>query len=126
MTAKESRPRNRSSKPGWQQEIAEERIRILLTLAGKEFGKHPERSDRYVELARKIGMRYNVKIPKASRRFCRKCYKYIVPGKNCVIRSNARTRSIEVKCLECGGVTRMPFAREKGKKDKLDKKRNIQ
>ena len=118
MKGKDCRPRKRSSKPGWQQEIAEERMGILLNLAGKEFSSHSERSDRYVELARKIGMRYNVKIPKVSRSFCKKCYKYIVPGKNCIVRSSAKTRSMEVKCLECGMVTRLPYAKEKGKKIK--------
>ena len=42
--------------------IAGERIDILLGLAGKEAKKHPERARRYVELARKIGMRYNVRL----------------------------------------------------------------
>jgi ribonuclease P protein subunit RPR2 len=106
--------RRRSSKPGWQQEIAEERMRILMHLAGKEFGPHPERSDRYVQLARKIGMRYNVKMPRELKlMFCPGCGRYIVPGRNCVVRASARTRSMEVKCLECGKVSRMPYAREK-------------
>ncbi len=122
MKGKISRPRSRSKKPGWQQDIAGERIDILMKLAGKEFKGHPERSNRYVELARKIGMRYNVRIPKASRNFCKKCYKFIVPGKNSVVRSSARTRSMETKCLECGEVTRMPYAIEKRKQIKHEKK----
>ncbi len=106
--------RNRSSKPGWQQEIAEERMRILMDLAGKEFGAHPERSDRYVGLARKIGMRYNVKMPKELKlRFCGGCSRYIVPGRNSVVRASSRTQSMEVRCLKCGKVNRMPYAREK-------------
>ncbi|MBU2564846.1 MAG: ribonuclease P protein component 4, partial [Candidatus Thermoplasmatota archaeon] len=47
----------------------------LFTLAEKESLKHNmDRADRYVELARKIGMRYNVSIPaKYKRRFCKHC-----------------------------------------------------
>src|SRR3989344_6871961 len=45
-------------KPDWQQKIAEERIKILFDLAKKEFEKNPQRSRRYVELARNIGTRY--------------------------------------------------------------------
>jgi ribonuclease P protein subunit RPR2 len=113
MTAKDKR-RHRSSKPGWQQEIAEERISILFGLAKHEFGGHPERSDRYVELARKIGMRYNVRLRKEFRMsLCRSCRRYLVPGKNCVVRSNARTLSVEVKCLGCGRVMRFPYGGEK-------------
>ena len=68
--------RKPSRKQEWQKKIASERINILFRLASEEFKKHPERSNRYVELARKIGMRYNVRIPKLlKRRFCKKCHK---------------------------------------------------
>ncbi len=102
------------SKPAWQQEIAEERMRILFGLAEEEFGDNPGRSDRYVELARKIGMRYNVRVPKEFRpRFCKSCNRYLVPGKNSVTRTSKRTRSLKIKCLGCGSVSRHPYSREK-------------
>ncbi len=101
-------------KPGWQQEIAKERIGILFRLAEHEFGRHPARSHRYAGLARKIAMRYNVKLPKEIKgRICNNCYRYLHPPKNCVIRSNSRTMAMEVKCLECGSVKRYPYAKEK-------------
>lgn len=103
-------------KPGWQQDIALERIEILFSLAGKEFARHPDRSHRYAELARKIGMRYNVSIPKQiKRRICNKCNRYLFPGKNSKVRSSSSTLAMEVKCLECGHVARYPYAREKRK-----------
>ncbi len=115
MKAAKSGARGRK-KPGWQQEIAEERIRILVSLAGKEFGRHPERSGRYVELARKIGMRYNVKIDKQiKRRICNKCNRYLLPGKSCTVRSNSSNKAMEVKCLGCGHVARYPYSKEKRK-----------
>lgn len=40
-------------KPEWQEDIAKERIEILFRLAENEFKKYPERSRRYIQLARK-------------------------------------------------------------------------
>jgi ribonuclease P protein subunit RPR2 len=106
--------RRRSSRPESQIRIAEERIGILFALAGKEFHRHPGRSHRYAELARKISMRYNVKIPKQLKgRLCNYCYRYLFPGKNCVVRSSSMRQAMEVKCLACGKVSRYPYSKEK-------------
>ncbi|MBL7160728.1 MAG: ribonuclease P [Candidatus Aenigmarchaeota archaeon] len=107
--------RRPSVKPQWQKSIARERIEILFSLAGKEFGKHPERSHRYVGIARSIGKRYNVSFKKEMRlRFCRKCLHYLKPGKNARVRTVARQQAVAVVCLDCGNVTRFPYRREKG------------
>ena len=72
----------RGTKPNWMIDIAQERMDILFNRAEKEYGEHPERSHRYVELARKISKKYNTKIPQAwGRRYCKNCYKFLVPGK---------------------------------------------
>ena len=93
--------RGRSGKPVWQKKMALDRIRKLFLRADREFKKHPKRSNRYVELARKIAMRYNVQIPKSlKRRFCKRCYRYLVPGVNCQVRTRAGQRAVIVKCLE--------------------------
>lgn len=74
-------------KPSRQTEIAKERINILFEQAEFRFKKNPELSDRYVEIARKISMKYKVKIPaKFKRRFCKHCHKYFVPGVNSRVR----------------------------------------
>lgn len=74
--------RIRSKKPDWQQDIAKERIQVLFDLAEKEFKKYPERSRRYVQLARKIGLRYNVRLPKEIKRsFCKNAMDYCCPAK---------------------------------------------
>ena len=51
----------RGKRPNWMLNIAKERMDILFSLAEKEFIEYPERSHRYVELARKISTKYNVK-----------------------------------------------------------------
>ena len=77
----------RGKKPDWMIEIAQERMDILFNRAEKEYKEHPERSHRYVELARKISKKYNAKIPQVwGRRYCKNCYKFLVPGHNCAVR----------------------------------------
>jgi ribonuclease P protein subunit RPR2 len=105
--------RSRSSKPAWQREIAHERIGILMGLAGREHESHPERSERYAQLAKKIGMRYNVKIPGGLRKACKGCGAFLTPGRNCTVRTSAKTRSVETRCHGCGRVSRHPYARER-------------
>ncbi|MBN2330182.1 MAG: ribonuclease P [Candidatus Aenigmarchaeota archaeon] len=103
-------------KPGWQQDIARERIEILFANAEKEFSRHPARSHRYAELARKIGMRYNVSIPKKIKgRVCKKCNRYLFPGINAKVRTSSARQAMEVRCLECGHVARHPYSKEKRK-----------
>lgn len=98
-------------KPQWMREIAKERIEILFNQAEKEFKNHPARSHRYVELARKLSMKYQVRISrKWRRRFCHKCYKFLVPGVNCRIRTRPkREKHLVIKCLECGNIMRIPL-----------------
>lgn len=93
-----------------QQELGLERIKILFDRAGFEFKKHPERSHRYIQLARKIAMRYNIRMPKClKRKFCKKCYRYLVPGVNCMVRINKTKKVSTVTCLECRNVMRYPY-----------------
>lgn len=78
-----------SKKPKKQKQIALERIRILFKQAEEEFNNDPELSDRYVQLARKLSMKYKIPIPRElKRKFCRHCYSYLKPPVNCRIRVN--------------------------------------
>nr|WP_048060630.1 ribonuclease P protein component 4 [Methanothermus fervidus] len=98
--------------------IALERINILFNLAEREFHKHPERSHRYVEIARNIAMKYNIRIPRIwKRRFCKKCYKFLKPGYNSRIRVSGG--KVKIKCLECGHIMRYPYIKEKKEKRRM-------
>jgi ribonuclease P protein subunit RPR2 len=106
--------RRHSPKPGWQQRIGRERIERLFSMAEKEFHAHPERSHRHVQLARKIAMRYNIRLPpQLKSRYCRKCHKYLKPGINSRVRASPKQRAVITTCLECGHVMRRPYRREK-------------
>lgn len=99
--------RIRQKKPEWQQDIAKERIQILFREAEKEFKEHPERSRRYVELARKIGLRYNVRLPKElKRKFCKNCNSLLIPSVTSTVRLD---KAIIIKCLECNRIYRYPY-----------------
>lgn len=97
-------------KPIWQEKIAKERIQILFSLAEKEFRKHPERSKRYVELARKIGLRYNVRLPKELKRmFCKNCNSLLIPDYSSQLRIDSKSETIVLKCKNCNKIYRIPY-----------------
>jgi ribonuclease P protein subunit RPR2 len=92
--------------------IAKERIDILFKLAEREALSHDfQRANRYVALARKIGMRYNVRIPKQYKlRFCKHCNSYLHPPVTSRIRK--KTDRTVIFCKQCNRYTRIPHIRE--------------
>jgi len=97
--------KGRSRRGGQQQKIGLERIERLFELAEREFRRHPERSHRNVLLARKIAMRYNIRLPqRLKRRFCKKCYKYLPLNMNCD--GGMKRGSTTIKCPACGHVNK--------------------
>jgi len=103
---------SRSRKDRAQQKLGMERIERLFGQAREDFAEHPERSHRNVQLARKIAMRYGLRIPvRLKRKFCSKCYKYLYPNINCTVRK--RRGLLTVRCMGCGNVARIS---EKNKK----------
>ncbi len=100
----------RGTKPDYQIKIAKERIRILFSEADNAAKDDPELAKRYMKLAKRIGMRYNVRLGKLKRKFCKRCYSYFT-AKN----SQRRLKRgiLIITCKECGHVQRYPY---KGKK----------
>ena len=89
-------------------QIAKERIEKLFKEADIMFKEDPKLSDRYVELARKIAMKYKVRIPKKlKRRFCKHCYKFLMPGVNCRVRNNQG--KMVYYCENCKKFMRFPL-----------------
>ena len=76
-------------------ETALERIKILF----KEAKLNPEKANRYVELARKIGMKVNLPIPREyKRKYCKYCNNYFKLGN---YRVRTRNQMIINYCLNC-------------------------
>ena len=95
------------SKTPMTKKIARERIARLFAEAQEVFPSHPELSDRYVEIARKIAMRQRVRIDRIFRRkFCRRCSSYLVPGKTSRVR--IRNGMVVITCLVCREKRRYP------------------
>ena len=90
-------------------DIALQRIVRLFELAEADARKDGRnKSDRYVQLARLIGMRYRVRMPSQLKmRICKGCYTYLIPGKNARVR--LRGEYITTTCLKCGQQMRRPY-----------------
>ncbi len=97
---------------GMERRIALERMTSLFRLAEEEaLQRHADRARRYVELARRIGMRYNARVPAAFKRsFCKKCLAFLLPSVSARVRIG-RGRVV-VTCTACGAVQRYPYRRE--------------
>ncbi|MBT3985582.1 ribonuclease P [archaeon] len=97
-----------------QQKIARERIKILFKNAETVFPKNPVRANRYIELARKVAMKANLRLTKTQRRkFCTHCYTYLQTGVNARIRT--RDKKLIIYCLSCKKYTRIPLSSPKTK-----------
>jgi len=89
-------------------EIALDRIKTLFKEARAVFKKDKTLANRYVTLARKIAMKARIPIPAPlKRRFCKHCYKYLMPSVNCRIRTNKG--KVVYYCLECKKYMRFPY-----------------
>ena len=101
--------KERSRNPATKK-IARERIEILFEQARLACGAHPERSNRYVEIARRIAMRQRIRIYRESRRqYCHHCYSFLVPGKN--MRVRVHRGNVVVSCHSCNKKTRYRVVR---------------
>lgn len=91
------------------EKIAKKRISILMREAKKAaLEDELEKADRYVEIARKIGMKHNVSLnSKYKRKICSNCYSYLFPSKSCKIR--VKEGAIITRCLGCGTINRFKY-----------------
>lgn len=97
-----------SKKPFEQRTVAAERIAELFRQAKITFKEDPALADRYVGMARKISMKYKVKIPSVlKRQFCKHCYKFLVPSVNCRVRT--KEGKLVYYCMSCKKFMRIPY-----------------
>ncbi len=92
-----------------------ERIEILFEKAIQIHEEDSKLAQRYVELARRIGMKARVRIPRKYRRFiCRGCKQFIHPG--CTLRVRVKSggvKHITFTCLKCGHIVRVPIEKRR-------------
>jgi len=98
--------------------IAKERMKYLFNFSKKMGLKHEMHyANRYVEIARKIGMRHRIAVPKKYKvLFCRKCGSFLLPGYNSTVR--VQNRKVIRHCHLCGAVRRIPLKPKKKHKER--------
>ena len=95
--------------------IAKERIEILFNVMEKTKHEDYELARRYVELARKIAMKYRLKLPKRYKLlFCKRCLYPYTHGRFRVRIAKSR---VIITCLNCGSIRRIPIRPVKTSKD---------
>jgi len=82
--------------------------RSLLNTSIKTSMKDIALARRQAELARKVMLRFNVRLDYSLKRFiCHGCKKLIVPGVNARVRlGHGKPPTLRITCLECGRVNR--------------------
>uniref|UniRef100_A0A7J2TJW3 Ribonuclease P protein component 4 n=1 Tax=Archaeoglobus fulgidus TaxID=2234 RepID=A0A7J2TJW3_ARCFL len=87
-----------------EKRIAMERISYLIERAEKFKKIDYELSRRYIELARKISMKYRVRISKKYKlMFCKKC---LYPYRSDRFRVRIHKSSVIITCLNCSSIRR--------------------
>jgi len=77
-----------------------------------QLAKDSDKADDFVRKARRLAMKYKLKLPKAlKRRFCKHCYGYLKPGINCRVRTNEG--KIVYYCLKCKKYMRFPLLKKR-------------
>ena len=90
------------------QKIAKMRINFLFQLANEVFKENSKLSDKYVKIARRIAMKYKIRLTsELKKRFCKHCYKYLVPSVNCRVRLHKHR--LIYYCLSCKHYMRHPI-----------------
>ena len=101
-------PKKHYKKPAKIQKIAKKRIEFLFQEAKNAFKKDSKLSDKYIKMARRIAMKYKIRLPsELKKRFCKHCHKYLVPSVNCRIRIHKHR--VIYYCLSCKHFMRHPI-----------------
>src|SRR3989338_3785502 len=99
--AKRDAPRRRQ-KPNWVKDLALKRIRRLFDLAEQELEVHPDRTRRYVELARKLSTKYNTTIAKELKeKMGKQCNSLLIEGKSMRVEQVSKVSYALAVCVNC-------------------------
>ena len=91
-----------------KKEIATQRILILFDNAVSNARNNPRLAERQAQIARKISMRFKIKMPWQIRTsVCKKCKKFIVPGVTSKVRvGRSNVKSVRITCGFCNQTYR--------------------
>src|SRR5574337_191326 len=94
-----------------------ERMQILIQNAVSNARSNPALAERQASLAKKMSMKYRIRMPYELRmNFCKKCKKFIVPGFTARIRvGRSNVKSIRITCKFCNHTYRKIIKKPTGK-----------
>ncbi len=83
-------------------------VKLLTESAVSLSHTNPDVAKQQAALARKVKLKFNVRLDPSLRRFtCRGCKGLLVPGVNARVRlGHGKTTILRVTCLDCGRVNR--------------------
>jgi ribonuclease P protein subunit RPR2 len=91
-------------------DIARERISILLSLASEMWGKDQGLSRNYVKRAFDIKKKFRVRISREEKfSFCRKCLSPLIPGKTVSIAFDRRNKRVVYSCKICNNQSAFKY-----------------
>ncbi|MEM3736699.1 MAG: ribonuclease P [Candidatus Bathyarchaeia archaeon] len=92
-----------------RRQLAEQTVEALFKLALEIYNQDPKLAQRYSEMARHVGMKCRVRIPRKWKLLiCKKCKTFLLPNSNCRVRIQQRREPhLTITCLSCGNVKRM-------------------
>lgn len=92
-----------------ERKIAEERIDVLFEQADLKVKKRPDLSKRYMLLAKKLAMRYQISLSREQRsKVCKKCGSYLKIGHNATVRISRKGGTHRlIVCKGCGKEKRL-------------------
>ncbi len=105
---KKSRTRRYQKKPSSNISTAKDHIASLLDQAKEVAKDNPSLANRYVTLARKVAMKFKVRMTPAQKRlFCPHCYRFLLPGTTSRVRIHGS--KLIYSCLNCRKFWRKPL-----------------
>jgi len=86
-------------------QIAMQRVKVLIDRA---LYSRDEFSDHHIVIAKKIILKYKLKIPFEYKvLFCKQCKNFIIPGRDSIIRiGRSNTKALRITCKLCGHTYR--------------------
>ncbi|MBN1544503.1 ribonuclease P [Candidatus Woesearchaeota archaeon] len=110
--AKRKRKKGYGRKPDDTIKIANQHIASLLEQAKEAATSNPSLADRYVALARKVAMKFRIRMQPSQRRlFCPHCYRFMLPSKN--LRVRVHEHRVIYYCLDCKKFWRRPLGKKR-------------
>jgi len=91
-----------------QKKLALIEIKQVFDKAKESFDEKPDLANKYAKKARRIALKYKIKMPLSIKRsICKNCYCFLVPGKNLRVRTHRG--HVVYYCFNCKKYMRFGY-----------------